>query len=77
MSFIMSYLDVYDDFVTCICLIRLEKKTVKRKRVFATLRVLGTVLGQLTEEIPEEVDFILFNLFNAKLQILLWTVLAS
>ncbi|BFG33465.1 hypothetical protein CerSpe_197390 [Prunus speciosa] len=32
----------------------LEKKTVKRKRVFATLRVLGTVLGQLTEEIPEE-----------------------
>ncbi|XP_008225069.1 PREDICTED: callose synthase 9 isoform X1 [Prunus mume] len=32
----------------------LEKKTVKRKRVFATLRVLGIVLEQLTEEIPEE-----------------------
>lgn len=50
---------------------------MKRKRVFATLRVLGIVLEQLTEEIPEEVDFIVFNLFNAKLQILLWTVLAS
>ncbi|XP_065627232.1 callose synthase 9 [Quercus suber] len=32
----------------------LERKTVKRKRVFATLKVLGTVLGQLTKEIPEE-----------------------
>ncbi|KAB2607463.1 callose synthase 9 [Pyrus ussuriensis x Pyrus communis] len=32
----------------------LEKTTVKRKRVFATLRVLGIVLEQLTEEIPEE-----------------------
>ncbi|XP_062104741.1 callose synthase 9-like [Humulus lupulus] len=33
---------------------RLERKTVKRKRVFATLKVLGTVLQQLTEEIPDE-----------------------
>ncbi|KAK9941340.1 hypothetical protein M0R45_017946 [Rubus argutus] len=32
----------------------LERKTVKRKRVFATLRVLGTVLQQLTEDVPEE-----------------------
>ncbi|KAI4307526.1 hypothetical protein L6164_030703 [Bauhinia variegata] len=32
----------------------LERKTVKRKRVFATLKVLGTVLEQLTKEIPEE-----------------------
>ncbi|XVE78801.1 hypothetical protein DITRI_Ditri14bG0007100 [Diplodiscus trichospermus] len=32
----------------------LERKTVKRKKVFGTLRVLGMVLGQLTEEIPEE-----------------------
>ncbi|KDP44403.1 hypothetical protein JCGZ_19418 [Jatropha curcas] len=32
----------------------LERKTVKRKRVFATLRVLGSVLEQLTKEIPEE-----------------------
>ncbi|XP_062100768.1 callose synthase 9-like [Humulus lupulus] len=32
----------------------LERKTVKRKRVFATLKVLGTVLQQLTEEIPDE-----------------------
>ncbi|KAH7543621.1 hypothetical protein FEM48_Zijuj02G0203200 [Ziziphus jujuba var. spinosa] len=32
----------------------LERKTVKRKRVFATLKVLGTVLQQLTQEIPEE-----------------------
>lgn len=35
--------------------IRLERKTVKRKRVFATLKVLGTVLEQLTKEVsPEE-----------------------
>lgn len=32
----------------------LERKTVKRKRVFATLKVLGTVLEQLSEEIPDE-----------------------
>ncbi|KAL4289406.1 hypothetical protein AHAS_Ahas19G0383000 [Arachis hypogaea] len=32
----------------------LERKTVKRKRVFATLKVLGTVLEQLTQEIPDE-----------------------
>ncbi|XP_011037937.1 PREDICTED: callose synthase 9 [Populus euphratica] len=32
----------------------LERKTVKRKRVFATLKVLGSVLGQLTDEVPEE-----------------------
>ncbi|XVF04585.1 hypothetical protein REPUB_Repub05bG0096700 [Reevesia pubescens] len=32
----------------------LERKTVKRKKVFGTLRVLGMVLEQLTEEIPEE-----------------------
>lgn len=32
----------------------LERKTVKRKRVFATLKVLGSVLGQLTDELPEE-----------------------
>ncbi|KAL9407348.1 hypothetical protein Peur_004320 [Populus x canadensis] len=31
----------------------LERKTVKRKRVFATLKVLGSVLGQLTDELPE------------------------
>nr|QKN22529.1 callose synthase 9 [Urtica dioica subsp. dioica] len=32
----------------------LERKTVKRKRVFATLKVLGMVLEQLSQEIPEE-----------------------
>ncbi|KAL5766804.1 hypothetical protein ACOSP7_017421 [Xanthoceras sorbifolium] len=32
----------------------LERKTVKRKRVFGTLKVLGMVLEQLTKEIPEE-----------------------
>ncbi|XVF69743.1 hypothetical protein PTKIN_Ptkin11bG0106300 [Pterospermum kingtungense] len=32
----------------------LERKTVKRKKVFGTLRVLGMVLEQLTEEIPVE-----------------------
>jgi callose synthase len=32
---------------------------VKRKRVFATLKVLGTVLEQLAEEIPVEVGFFL------------------
>ncbi|QCE05705.1 callose synthase [Vigna unguiculata] len=32
----------------------LERKTVKRKRVFANLKVLGTVLEQLSEEIPDE-----------------------
>ncbi|TYI67436.1 hypothetical protein E1A91_D08G018000v1 [Gossypium mustelinum] len=32
----------------------LERKTLKRKRVFGTLRVLGMVLEQLTEEIPVE-----------------------
>ncbi|KAF5748794.1 callose synthase 9-like [Tripterygium wilfordii] len=32
----------------------LEWKTVKRKRVFATLKVLGTVLEQLTKEISDE-----------------------
>ena len=38
---------------------RLERKTVKRKRVFATLKVLGTVLEQLCEEeIPDEVGFL-------------------
>lgn len=36
---------------------RLERKTVKRKRVFATLKVLGSVLEQLTKEIPEEVGY--------------------
>ncbi|KAA8549606.1 hypothetical protein F0562_001376 [Nyssa sinensis] len=35
----------------------LERKTVKRKKVFATLKVLGTVLEQLTEEIsPEDAE---------------------
>ncbi|CAK9174101.1 unnamed protein product [Ilex paraguariensis] len=35
----------------------LERKTVKRKRVFATLKVLGSVLEQLTEEVsPEEAE---------------------
>ncbi|XP_022729546.1 callose synthase 9 isoform X3 [Durio zibethinus] len=32
----------------------LERKTLKRKKVFGTLRVLGMVLEQLIEEIPEE-----------------------
>lgn len=32
---------------------------MKRKRVFATLTVLGTVLQQLTDEIPEEVGCLL------------------
>ncbi|XP_020223985.1 callose synthase 9-like [Cajanus cajan] len=35
---------------------RLERNTVKRKRVFATLKVLGTVLEQLSKEIPDEVQ---------------------
>ncbi|XP_024994756.1 callose synthase 9 isoform X3 [Cynara cardunculus var. scolymus] len=35
----------------------LERKTLKRKRVFATLKVLGTVLEQLTKELsPEEAE---------------------
>ncbi|OIV91208.1 hypothetical protein TanjilG_30430 [Lupinus angustifolius] len=37
----------------------LERKTVKRKRVFATLKVLGTVLEQLTKEIPDELKRVL------------------
>lgn len=32
----------------------LERKTVKRKRVFATLKVLGTVLEELTKEVSPE-----------------------
>jgi callose synthase len=32
----------------------LERKTLKRKRVFATLKVLGNVLEQLTKEIPDD-----------------------
>lgn len=40
---------------------------MKRKRVFATLRVLGIVLEQLTEEIPEEVGLIVLHMFNANL----------
>ncbi|PKI56122.1 hypothetical protein CRG98_023476 [Punica granatum] len=35
----------------------LERKTVKRKRVFATLKVLRSVLEQLDEDIPEEHSF--------------------
>ena len=36
---------------------RLERKTVKRKKVFATLKVLGTVVEELTKEIsPEDAD---------------------
>ncbi|XP_027148631.1 callose synthase 9 [Coffea eugenioides] len=35
----------------------LERKTVKRKRVFATLKVIGNVLVQLTKEVsPEEAE---------------------
>lgn len=35
----------------------LERKTVKRKKVFATLKVLGTVLEQMSKEVsPEEAD---------------------
>jgi len=37
---------------------------VKRKRVFATLKVLGTVLEQLSEEIPDEVVFMLSGTLN-------------
>jgi len=65
-----------------ICQSRLERKTVKRKRVFATLKVLGSVLGQLTDELPEEVRSTVFSniiLFMAAhtliLQLLiLWTI---
>ncbi|KAG6419844.1 hypothetical protein SASPL_116356 [Salvia splendens] len=32
----------------------LERKTVKRKRVLATLRVIGNVLGQLTKDVSAE-----------------------
>lgn len=36
---------------------RLERNNVKRKKVFATLKVLGTVLEQLTKEVsPEEAE---------------------
>lgn len=36
---------------------RLERKTVQRKKVLATLKVLGNVLEQLTKEVsPEEAD---------------------
>ncbi|WJX21768.1 Callose synthase 9 [Trifolium repens] len=45
MQKVSLHMDLYD---------RLERKTVKRKRVFATLKVLGTVLEQLAEEIPVE-----------------------
>ncbi|GKV51452.1 hypothetical protein SLEP1_g58109 [Rubroshorea leprosula] len=38
----------------------LERKTVKRKRVYGTLRVLGMVLEQLTKDIPEEVSYVVF-----------------
>ncbi|XP_039128292.1 glutathione S-transferase T1-like [Dioscorea cayenensis subsp. rotundata] len=35
----------------------LEDKTLKRKKVFATLKVLGTVVEELTKEIaPEDAD---------------------
>jgi len=37
----------------------LERKTVKRKRVFATLKVLGSVLEQLAKEIPEELKHVI------------------
>lgn len=37
--------------------IRLERKTKKRKRIFATLKVLGEVLEQMTQEVsPEEAE---------------------
>lgn len=36
---------------------RLERTTVRRKRVFAVLKVLGSVLEQLSKDIsPEEAD---------------------
>jgi len=35
----------------------LERKTRKRKRIFATLKVLGDVLEQMTREVsPEDAD---------------------
>lgn len=35
---------------------------MKRKRVFATLKVLGSVLGQLTDELPEAVSIVFSNI---------------
>ncbi|CAL1390847.1 unnamed protein product [Linum trigynum] len=58
----------------------LERKTVKRKRVFATLKVLGLVLQQLTKDMPEEMtrmiesdaamteDLIAYNIIPLDLQ---------
>jgi hypothetical protein len=54
---------------------------VKRKRVFATLKVLGSVLGQLTDELPEAVSIVFSNIILLMtahaliLQLLiLWTI---
>lgn len=35
---------------------RLERKTVRRRRVFVTLKVLGQVVEELSKDIPEEVS---------------------
>ncbi|KAG2272664.1 hypothetical protein Bca52824_067219 [Brassica carinata] len=37
----------------------MERKTVRRKRVFATLKVLGNVLEQVAKEIPEELKHVI------------------
>jgi len=54
------------------CYLRLERKTRTRKRVFATLKVVGDALEQITKEaspqeaeglIPEEVGHLVFLFF--------------
>ncbi|KAL0799437.1 hypothetical protein Bca101_054612 [Brassica carinata] len=37
----------------------LERKTVKRKRLFATLKILGNVLEQVAKEIPDELKHVI------------------
>lgn len=51
------FIDLLYLFVFTNALIRLERKTVMRKRVLGTLKVLGTVLEQLSKELsPEEAE---------------------
>ncbi|XP_022642871.1 callose synthase 9-like [Vigna radiata var. radiata] len=45
---------LFPSLVVVLHALKLECITVKRKRVFATLKVLGTLLEQLSEEIPDE-----------------------
>lgn len=53
----VSYVYIYMKLICIVVEYRLERKTVTRKRVFATLKVLGTVVEELTKEVsPEEAE---------------------